>query len=337
MRKNSASTISILFAAACACSLAFAEEGSVQPYIDSIKTNMPTQRRSVTPDGTAEPYINTLRNQIGPDNPTNDSTGYSEKARNDLLNRPKQPGDSTGYTEQQKAALPEKESGGAIAAVLEGHSELEMKRKGDIHHAFSMKTGVSVTRNLSAGNQLRNYSDVYGTGYVPELTLMYERQLGHSERYGSFGLLGSLGGSVATGYGRFSTTLKNYAAGTDFPATSQTKFQFGTLPVMAGINYRFNALNYVRPFGMVAPTAIGYFETRDDQISGSNGISPGIYTAAGVSILLDWMTSKGSWELYKVYGIKHYYLTAEYVHLSNIGGKVAFSISGVDLGLTVEY
>src|SRR3712207_8577409 len=55
-----------------------------------------------------------------------------------------------------------------------------------------------------------------------------------------------------------------------FPYTTlfRSGFLFIAVPVMVGLDYRFNLLKYVRPFVMAGPTAIAYFETRDDDREG---------------------------------------------------------------------
>jgi hypothetical protein len=149
-------------------------------------------------------------------------------------------------------------------------------------------------------------------------------------------------GSVGLGYyhgnGNFAVDLaKPDGSGEFFGTASRTKFQFFTLPVMAGLSYRFNLLRILRPYVMAGPTLIGYVEMRNDSKEGNRGYSTGVYFSGGVSILLDWISKTSSWELYSNEGVKHYYLTIDYSRLSTLSGDVSVAVSGVYAGLTFEF
>ena len=87
------------------------------------------------------------------------------------------------------------------------------------------------------------------------------------------------------------------SSGKLFSNQSNTKYQFFAAPVTVGLDYRFNLFRFLRPYIIAGPTVVGYVEMRNDATPGSHGHSEGFLVAAGASLLLDWMSSEGSWDL----------------------------------------
>src|SRR5262249_21237684 len=160
--------------------------------------------------------------------------------------------------------------------------------------------------------QARDFSDVY-PNWGPEFTFFYEYQPWHSETWGEFGVVASAGVSFFTGAGKFKFGLSKGCvppAPCNNPGTfsehSDTNFQFWQFPVMAGVDYRFNLLNFLRRFVLAGPMALGYWENRNDNISGSTGFSKCLLISAGVNILLDGIAPGQAWDLYMEHGVKHF-------------------------------
>jgi len=343
------------FSLAALCGLALAAEPpegsprkSVEPYIDELKQGMEKkgQEKPALEPAAAEnpePYIQSQKKKLqqadaeaeGPP-PENGSYIDAVKKENPAAFSDANPG---SYTAQEKAKLDPKAEGGAIQAVSEGRSELHARQKGEIHRAFGFRYGAALTRNISAipSLQLRAFNDIYGNSYAPDLSLFYEWQPIHSETYGNIGLMGSFGVGYFHGYGNFKVQLVNGATGAPFPTTSQTKFQFFTAPAILALDYRFNLFHYFRPFVVVGPALIGYYEARNDDQAGSTGKSIGLYDSLGVSVLLDWLSPSNSWDLYTQMGVNHYYLTFEYSDLNTLSGDVSVQSSGLNVGLTYEF
>ena len=317
----------------------WAEEGSSQPYIDQLKEHLQKQDETSAPARSNEnpqPFIESQKAKMAPK--SEDGGSYIESLKKTAPERyqPAQTGES--YLEQERAKIAPKPTGGAIEAVREGRSELKAKKEGPITGAVGIRIGSIEGRDISAipGAGLRNFDDVYGSGYTPDVTLFYEFQPFHSEWYGNFGIVTSLGVRYNSGTGVFQFDLPNPAGG-NFGLASHTKFQFFTMPVMAGLNYRFNLARYIRPYIQAGPTLIGYYEQRSDSVGGKRGNSRGVQYGAGVAILLDWFDRQSSWDLYQNYNIKQYYLTFDYTRLQTFSGDVNFTLSGMYAGLTFEF
>ncbi|HUP57818.1 MAG TPA: hypothetical protein VM598_10230, partial [Bdellovibrionota bacterium] len=235
---------------------------------------------------------------------------------------------------------PRKEQGGAIQAVLDGRSELKPRKEGQISGAFGFRMGASLIRDIQGGErEARPFDDVYGDGWAPEVQFLYEYQPWHSETWGNFGFIGSFGLSFFNGFGRFKHQLinENVTPAVDFPIQSQTRFNFFQVPVMVGGVIRLNTLRYIRPFVMAGPMGIAFFESRNDDKSGSRGFSKALFVSAGISIPLDWLSSTSSWDLYRSFGIHQYYLTIDYSKVTTIASEVSFDVSGASAGLTFEF
>lgn len=320
-----------------ALSSAFGAEGpepvstkpTVQPYIDQLLKNLPPAEKEGS-------YTELIQKSL----PTVPAGSYIEELKREDPERFKPREGGTSWLQEQRALLPEKETGGAIAALREGRSELKAKYVGDIHHALGLRYGVAMAHDVTGNSEtvLRPFGDIFGGNYVPDLAFFYEYQLGHHERLGSFGLVTSLGASYYYGNGKYKFNLeKPWAPGTYFGLTAPTQFQFFALPVSVAAIYRFNLPYLLRPFVMGGPSGVAYFETRNDSQDGHRGFSKGLYLAGGVSILMDWLSRSDSWDGYKSFGMRHSYLTIQYEKLTPLLGDVEFSFSGITAGATFEY
>jgi hypothetical protein len=310
----------------------YSAESSNHPYIDQLLQ----QIHSKDHQESSESYTEKLRQQLEQESPAESSQGYTERLR---ASDPKhgEPDPSALYTEKEKAKLEPHEEESAIQSVIEGKSELEPKFKGNIHHAFGLRYGASLIRNFTAdaSTQANNFNDIYGLNYAPDVSLFYEFQPFHSEWYGNIGFFGMLGLAYFNGQGRFAFALSKPSGGT-FPLLSQVHFQFYTVPVTVGANYRFNLMRILRPYVFLGPTAIGWTESRSDGQTGFRGYSFGVTGSVGAAISLDWISSGSKWNLYTEHGIKHYYLTVDYTQLSTFSGSVNFSVNGLTAGITFE-
>jgi hypothetical protein len=221
------------------------------------------------------------------------------------------------YSAKEALKLGQDQSPGAIEALQKGTSDLELKRKGDIHFAYGFRYAVTGNRTASNPLQKRTFESVYGSSYVPELVGFFEYQTFHSEHYGSIGVFGQTGVTFFSGKGQFSTVVNRPGGLGTFPTESEIKFKFFVVPVTLGLN--------------------SFFEMRNDDIRGSRGYTKALTTSVGVSILLDGLSRQSSWELYQSHGIKQYYLTVDYTRLSTLAGAVHFDFSAFSAGLTFEY
>ncbi|MCM2277088.1 MAG: hypothetical protein NDJ89_03345 [Oligoflexia bacterium] len=306
-----------------------AEQGgtSAQPYIDSIRSELPEE--------SARPSLEEERRRLREEKPEEGS--YIEKLKSEDPESFKKPENEGTYLEEKRRNLDPKESGGAIQALHEGRSELKPRFEGEIHHAFGFRIGATADRSLSGDAVARSFESVYGSGFAPDLTLFYEYQPFRSEWAGNIGLYGSLGASYFSGKGAFQYLPKKAWDGMNFPEEARTGFKFFIVPVSLGLDYRFNLFHFIRPYVIAAPTAIAYFETRSDEVEGHRGYSKALFMAGGASILLDWISSDGAWDQYTSNNVRHTYLTVEYSRYDTIAGDLDFSISGLSAGILFEY
>ncbi|MEK6704244.1 MAG: hypothetical protein AABZ06_00485 [Bdellovibrionota bacterium] len=304
---------------------------SNQPYIDSLKEELNVNDES-------ESFINSVKKKFQQEENSTTSSYIEELKATDANSG--RTDESTGYTEKEKAKLSTTPTGGAIEALNQGRSQLHARIEGDIRHALGVRIGTSTIRDItaSAGAGLRFFNDVYGTGWAPDITFMYEFQPFHSEWFGNIGLVFGAGVAYYSGYGSFQFQLTNAQDGNSpFPATSHTKFQFFSVPLTAALDYRLNLFRVFRPFILAGPTVISYFESRNDSVSGHRGRSTGLLFSGGVAVLLDWFSKSSAWDLYAEHSVKHYYMTLEYNRISPLSGGVRFAVSGIYAGLTFEY
>lgn len=324
-----------------------AAEQSVQPYIEQLKQKMENQG---APDSSSENYTESIKAKLPPENRENANESYIDEIKRknperfapSMINSSGSPGglDEKSFIEKKRAELGPKDSGGAIQAVLEGHSELHEKREGKIHHVFGVRVGASMVRNianLAGTSDFPTFDNMYGTDLNPDVTFFYEYQPFHSEIFGNIGLMLSGGIVYNVGYGRFAVQLYDAVTGYPFPLTSQTMFQFFTLPVTAAAIYRFNLPWLLRPYIVAGPSAIPFIETRNDASTGHRGISYALNVSLGVAVYLDWLNKSSAWDLYTEHGIQHTYLTVEYNRLASVAGEVSFESSGIMAGVAFEF
>ncbi len=315
----------------------FSAETSIQPYIDQLKRK--TQEKdseNFRDSDSSDSYIEKIRKKLDHDKSLTDShSNYIEKLKR--ANPALEAVPEGSYSEKEKEKWEPLEEGGAIQAVREGRSELTAKKKGTIHHAFGFRYGASLRRSIYAtpALQLRQFSDVYGGNYAPDLSLFYEYQLFHSENYGSIGIVGTGGLSYFHGIGTLGVGIINPANGQNFPSATNTTFQFFTVPVTLALNYRMNLARVLRPFILAGPSMIGYSEMRNDGGATKWGRSLGFYVSTGLSFSLDGLRS--AWDLYSSFGVQHYYFSVDYSRLVTVLGDVNIGISGWNAGFTFEY
>lgn len=324
-----------------------AEGPANSPYIDQLRREIQERDAEKAADAPSDgqSFIDSRRKHIEEsDSEKRQEEGarpgesYIERLRREDPERFAKP-DTSGYTGAEALKLETKEAGGAIRAVQEGRSELKPRYKDDISGAFHIRYGAKITRDYtgSADAIYQPFDDVYGGNYAPELSFLYEYQPFHSEILGNFGLVGGLGAAYFHGTGKFQNALEKPWSPGDFFGSPRTLFQFWTIPVSAGINYRFNLLHFLRPYVAVLPTATLYIEDRNDSIDAKRGIAKTIQWVGGVAILLDWIAPSNTWDAYHQNGIRHSYLTIEYTKVTSIGSDVALTASGLYAGMSFEF
>lgn len=281
-------------------------------FLESIRKTLPAETSQ-------ESYIEQLKKE----HPENFTQTYEES-----------------WIKQKMQELPPKESGGAIAAVREGTSELKPNFQGEIRYTVGARYGASLFRDVSAveGTLLRPFNELYSQNRVPDLTAFFEYQILRHESFASLGILANVGISYFHGLGTMKYDLvKPWAPAETFGQGMSTLFQFYMVPVTVALTYRLNLLHFIRPFVMAGPTGIFYFETRNDRQKGHRGFSKGFYGSAGVSILMDWISPRESWDAYQGWGVRHSYVTIEYGRTASVGSNVDFSVAGLWAGVAFEY
>lgn len=306
-----------------------------QPHINEIKKKMAEDGK--LEQKSSENYSQKIKNKLEPQK--TDSTDYSSRLKQKLESESATPS-TEGYTDQIKTKLEPKQEGGAIDAVKEGKSELELKRPGKIKAGFSARIGsYKLSHNVKSSKLStgRKFSDIYGKGWNPDVSLMGEWKPFYSEWLGSLGLVASIGFASFRGNGLFEYELTNPVSGQTFGTGSKVQFSFMYFPISVGASYRFNLLRILRPYVIAGPSLVIYRESRNDGKPDSRGYSSGLFYTAGVGLLLDWISSKSSWNLYDVAGIKHFYIFTEYSRLNTLSGSVQFASSGFYSGLAFEF
>ena len=312
--------------------LAASSDASVQPYIDSIKKSMESEK----PQGEGnQPYIDSIKSKMAPD--PNEGQSYIEKLQKSDPEKDK-PVPAEPYLETEKRKIEGKpERGSAIDAVANGKSQLEMKRPGAIHFAGGLRVGVGNSRKIDGNSSIKQaeFRTIYPDKWVPDVTVFTEYQPFHSEWFGNVGILGSLGYTQFKGTGQFAQILSY--SGKSFGANSQTEFRFNMMPIEVGAIYRFNLFRIVRPYASAGLLGVGYLETRNDGKTSHHGFSSGVTGTVGVAILLDWVSNGMTWDVYSERGVKHSYLTVEYTTIKTAKGDVSFNTSGLYSGVAFEF
>ncbi len=313
------------FIAWTALKVASAEETeSPQPYIDRIKKQMAADEASKPADGS---YTEELKKKLGGESAPDAGSGYSEKIRAGL-----DPVEGAeGYTEKLKAKFPEekvKES--PIEMVKAGKDRLPIPERPVIKQAVGFTLGVSPGISVSNPSGGVPYSSIYGSNWQPEVMLHYERQIFHSEYFGSFGLGLDSGLTAASGYGKLSFAFQG-------STVSQTKFTFLQFPILIGAYYRFNLLRILRPYLGASLGSIFYAETRKDSVADKRGYAFAYATHAGVSLLMDFLDPSTALDGYLSMGIQHSYLFAEFLYLDTFSQTgVSFKRAGIYSGFLFE-
>jgi hypothetical protein len=311
----------------CLCALlllsaSVARAEASQPYIDQLKREL-KENDAAAPTGGS--YTEELKKKLGAEPGGSDGAGYTESLKRAMdAKESSAPG---SYTEEQKQKLGPAPRGSAIQDYKEG-KQLQARMEGEVRHAGGLRFGASLTQDITGGR--RNFQDVYNSLTLPGVGAWYEYQPFRNDWLGNLGLVASVNASLNRGRGVFETDI-------GFGTQARTKLSFITLPVMVGASYRFSLLRFIRPYVMAGPTAVGYFELRDDDRDTQWGYSRAVTLSGGVDILLDWIDRRSMWERYETGGIKHTWLTVDYTRISTFSGDVDFSLAGLNLGLTFEF
>jgi hypothetical protein len=326
-----------LIAAIClSFSGAFADDDSVQPYIDHLKQGMkdPT---SPSGDENGSPYIDSLKAKL----PADDSIGYSAKIKEQLDKGRPTPGVSgSPYIDQEKAKIGPGDQSSPIADVAAGHSELPYVKNTDVKNTFGIRYGVGLTRNITANSTVgtgRDFNGVYGSNYAPDFALYYEYLL-FRKPFGQLGIFGMGEVGIFKGLGTFQVQpVDAVNPGQLLSDQSSVQFTYIELPAVAGLDFRIPLFKYVEPYVMAGPAVIYGLEERNDGGGSYHVLSGGYYGSVGISVLMDWISRKEDWARYDQGGIKHAYLNVEYSHLGTFTGGVNYSVSGPYLGVTFDF
>ena len=174
---------------------------------------------------------------------------------------------------------------------------------------------------------------MYGGTWQPDLQIRYERELFHSETFGSFGLGLDFGASYAEGYGRY-----QFGFGSTNSLQSRTKFSFVQIPLLIGGVYRFNLFRVIRPYVGASVGTMGYTEIRTDGVDSKRGYTFIYDGRVGASILLDGLDQKTARDGYLSSGIQHTFLFAEYLLMKSFNKSgIIFERNGIYLGFLFEY
>lgn len=307
---------------------------SVSPYIDSLKRGMKEPGASSDSDGYTQGIQSKLKAKDSKAAAPSDES-YTEQLKKEI--GPSK-SDSTSYTEQQRSVMEPHKDGGAIDAVKEGHSDLHARFIGDVHNAAGFRFGYSLARTITASAiQGTDFSTIYKSEFLPDFAMFYEYQPWHSETWGSLGFMVSAGLGIYKGSGVFQFVLQYPDGSGPVSGTSRVASQLFDVPLTFGLDYRLNLFKYFRPFATVGPTLIAVYEQRNDGGDAHSSDARGIFASAGVSILMDWVSSRAHWDLYAEHGVQHYYLTLEYDQTSTFSGPVTVTASGAFAGLTFEF
>lgn len=297
-------------------------EEAATPYIDSLKRNLPAKEST-------EGFTEKIQSELD----VKTSEGFTEEIRSGLPLE----SNPNGYSQRIQNRLEEKDAGGAIQAVNEGRSELELKRPGKFIGAVGFRFAFQTTSNVSTGgsNGTDRFDNMYGTKWDPDGQIFLEHRFFHDEQSVSLGASVTAGVAYRKTYGSFEF-LPNRPGGGTYPSTSNTTFEFLTVPVSLGGTLRVNTLKYLRPHITGGPSLIYYNESRTDGVKGNQGYSYGALVTGGVNLMLDWISRSAAWDLYESAGVKHYYLSLDYSYLHTFSGDVNFSNSAIYAGITFE-
>ena len=317
-------------------SVSYADE-SVQPYIDSIKSQMkdPSPPNSESGTGSVSPYIDSLKEKIPP---AESSDGYTQQLKEKL--GPEGTGKTDSYTADEKGKLGPGDQDSAIAQVNEGRSQLKYEKRGAVQNSFGIIYGVGLTRTATAPTigTGRPFNSVYGGNYAPDFALFFEHNL-LRKAWGTLSVFGIAEVGIFQGFGTFQVAPTDPSTGQSFAGGNQstTLFHFIEVPGVVGLTYRFQLSKYVQPFAMAGPSGAGFVEQRNDGFGGHQALSYGYYWNAGVAFQMDWFSKTEDFDRYAEYTIKHTYLTLDYSQFATVGSPVDMNVSGPALGVTFEF
>lgn len=300
-----------------------AEQGSfTEREKQRIQKEKPRDGFTNVPEG--ESYTEGLKSRMQAKDFEDPSLGYTDRIRKQLLEKEK------GRTE-----------GGAIQKVQDGNSELEIKYADRIRSGIVFRLGAAIDRtfSISSGSSAASFTTVYGSGWAPDILVSYEWQPFHSEWFGNIGVV--VGGGLAfyDGRGRFQNpppSIPVELGGGSYDAVSSVKFRFYTVPVFAGLNYRFNLFRIVRPYVQATPMLLGYWEGRSDRTNGQQGFSKGAILSGGVAIPLNFLSKRDAADQYTQSGIQRMSLMVDFSKLFTIASAVNFNYQGISIGFLAE-
>ena len=303
------------------------EAPSIQPYIDRVKKKL---EETNTKHESNDSFIEAERKKLPPSSEGTESS-FIDKVKKTL---PEEKASGENYSSETKALLPpEKVTESPIERVKEGRDQLPRPERPLIKNAVSILLGVNPGISVENSKSFVKFSEMYGLGWQPDFLIRYERQLFHSENYGSFGVGVDMGVSYAEGFGQY-----NFGFGSLNSKQSRTKFSFLQIPLSVSSVYRFNLLRFVRPYAGASIGSINYTEIRSDAGQDKRGFAIITQGKVGVSLLLDILDRKTSMDGFLANGIQHTYLFAEYLVMRTVLGLgVTFERSGVYLGFLFEY
>ncbi len=285
------------------------------------------------------------------------SEGYSRRMKESLQSKENQPPSTEGYTQGIKSKLEaEKESpegysqrlkeklgadvpGSTIANVKAGKVDLEPLNRGTPYRSFGFRLGAAVSNRIQAsgdsGTRL-GFKDMYGTKWFPDFRVNVEWYPFNSEYLGNLAFGLGAGLVIVKGFGQFEYAVSNNSRTSDFSQTSETEFRFAYIPIEAIAKYRFNLFRVLRPFALLGAMVIPFEESRSDGKDSQVGYSTAIVYGAGLSLWLDWISSRDSFNLYRSSGVKSYYLNVEYRLQAALSGPLNFDQSGLYAGFSFD-
>jgi hypothetical protein len=314
----------IEFVAWAILKFAHAEESSPQPYIDRLKARLEKEDPKKEPvEGYTDRIKKTLETPVTTENPQ----PYIDQ----LKSRLEATESSEGYTEKERAKLPsEKDRLSPIELVKLGKDRNPEPERPTITQALGVTVGVGPGMKVTNTSGSIGYDEVYGSDWQPELMLHYERQIFHSENFGSLGFGLDAGVAFASGNGKLSYSFNG-------SNTSQTKFTFYQFPFLLSSYYRFNLLRVLRPYVGGSVGSIFYIEGRNDAVKDNRGYDFVFATHAGASLMLDFFDRSTARDGYLSAGIQHSYLFAEFLYLNSFNQSgVVLERSGIYSGFLFE-
>lgn len=299
-----------------------------ESYIDRVKKNLPAEGQAAT----TESYLDREKKKLleGQEVSADANESYIDRLKKKLPEDQKVEVSAEGYSEKERSKLPaisDRES--PITLVKEGRDrKLDFGEVPDISNAIGFKLGVTPGMEVTGG--AHSLSEVYGTGFKPELMLHYERQLFHSENFGSFGIGTDFGIAYSGGKG-----LLEFGFNNSFQ--SITGFSFIQIPVTINAIYRFNLLRILRPYVSAGAGAIFYTETREDDKADKRGYTAVYNGSVGASILMDFLDSGTHRDSFLSNGFQHTYLFIEYLYLNSFKSNLMFKRAGIYSGFLFEF